>query len=320
MKVSVIIAVKADNPNLRQCLDKLFKLYYEDFEILVLPDEPIDFSHDLVRIIPTGKCLPAEKRDLAAEQANGEILAFIDDDAYPSEDWLTAAVKNFSSPEVAAVGGPAVTPPTEDFPRLAGGLVYESFFVSGTFRYRYKKSSKRFVDDYPSCNLLVKKDIFLQAGGFKTNFWPGEDTILCLEITKRLRKKIVYDPDVLVFHHRRPLFLPHLKQIANYGLHRGYFVKRFPETSLKWQYFLPSLFFTWLSSGFVISFFNVSFFHLYLLSIILYFSCLAGSCFKEKDIKMCNMVIPGIFFTHVCYGIFFLTGLFTKKLNEEKLI
>jgi GT2 family glycosyltransferase len=318
MKVTIVIAVKRDNKFLRESLQKILKLSYSDYEVLVMPDEKFAFEQERVRIIPTGPCLPAEKRDMAAKLALGEILAFLDDDAYPAQEWLSAAVKNFIDPEVAAVGGPAVTPPCDDFARRASGHVYESYLVSGTFRYRYVKGKKMFVDDYPSCNLLVRKDIFEEIGGFKTKLWPGEDTFLCLEITKRLKKKIVYDPDVLVFHHRRAIMLPHLKQILNYGLHRGYFAKRFPETSLRWQYFMPSLFFLWFSIGFFISLFNLSFLGAYIVSILAYVFFVILSSRQENDLKMTHLVALGTFFTHVTYGLYFLIGLSVPKLKEEE--
>ncbi|MEK7849683.1 MAG: glycosyltransferase [Candidatus Omnitrophota bacterium] len=315
--VSIIIAVKGFNDFLKESLQKCLKLAYQDYEIIVLPDEEFTYPEGRVRVIPTGPCLPAKKRNIGSAQAKGEILAFLDDDAYPSESWLTCALKNFEDADVAAVGGPAVTPPTEDFLRRSSGRIYESFLASGTFRYRYIKAKKRLVDDYPSCNLIVRKDIFERLGGFKTNFWPGEDTHLCLEITKRLNKKIVYDPEALVFHHRRPLFLPHLKQICSYALHRGYFVKRFPETSLRWQYFIPTVFLVWLVLGLYFAFFDNSFAYVYAGSILAYGLFVLANVFNKRDIKMAALVTLGVFLTHICYGLYFIFGLIAPSLKEE---
>ncbi|MFQ6136538.1 MAG: glycosyltransferase [Candidatus Hydrothermarchaeales archaeon] len=47
---------------------------------------------------------------MGIENSAGELLAFIDSDAYPRKDWLKNAVKYFSNPEIAAVGGPGLTP------------------------------------------------------------------------------------------------------------------------------------------------------------------------------------------------------------------
>ncbi len=318
MKVSIIIAVKGMNAFLEESIKKCLKLNYKDYEIIVLPDQAFSCPDERVRIIPTGSCLPAKKRDIGWHNAKGDILAFLDDDAYPAEHWLDSAVKNFDDPDVAAVGGAAVTPPTENFLRLASGLVYESVAVSGNFRYRYTQGKKQYIDDYPSCNLLVRKCVFEKIGGFKTKFWPGEDTILCLEITKKLRKKIVYDPRALVFHHRRLLFSGHLRQIKNYALHRGYFVKRFPETSLKWQYFMPSGLLLWFSLGFIISVFNPLFSLVYCFSFFIYAALIFLSASCPKDLKLTGYVFAGIFLTHIYYGFYFLKGLFISRLNEEE--
>lgn len=318
MKVSVIIAVKGYNDFLKECVEKCLKLNYGDYEILILPDQAFSYQNERVRVIPTGPCLPAKKRDIGWHHAYGDVLAFLDDDAYPAEKWLDCAVRHFDDPCVGAVGGAAVTPPTESFMRMASGLVYESFAVSGNFKYRYTQGKECYIDDYPSCNLLVRKDVFEKVGGFKTKFWPGEDTILCLEITKKLKKKIIYDPEALVFHHRRPLFAGHLKQIQNYALHRGYFVKRFPETSLRWQYFMPSVFLLWIAVGFSVSVFNLFFSLFYILSLLGYGGLLFLGAYQPKDLKMSTYVCAGIFLTHLYYGFYFIEGLLASKLQEEK--
>jgi len=318
MTVSIIIAVKELNDNLKECLKHCLALDYPDFEIIVLPDKEFAYSDRRVRIIPTGNITAPAKRDFALKEAKGDILAFIDDDAYPEKSWLKQAVKNFEDSRVAAVGGPAITPPTDSLMQKASGLVYDSF----GFTYRYRAMSKREVDDYPTCNLLVRRDIFFQAGGFNTNYWPGEDTVLCLEIVHKFKKKIIYDPQVLVYHHRRPLFLPHLKQVASYALHRGYFVKRFPRTSRRLSYFMPSLWLAFLMLGFpaVITggwlgniYFSVIF--AYAVLVLFLSSC---NLREYRDIRLLFLRLLGIISTHLVYGVFFLKGLLSYRLKEEK--
>ena len=89
-------------------------------------------------IIPTGKVRPAEKRNIGINAAKGDLVAFIDDDAYPDAHWLEYAVKYFGDESIGAVGGPGVTPPGDGFLARAGGRVYYSLLVSGNYRYRYK--------------------------------------------------------------------------------------------------------------------------------------------------------------------------------------
>ena len=216
-------------------------------DVIDKEDSPFTIHHSPftfhLSILPTGKVRPAEKRNIGIAAAKGDIVAFIDDDAYPDSRWLENAVKYFSEPSIGGVGGPGVTPPGDGFLAKAGGRVYANLFVSGNYRYRYVGGRVRLdVDDYPSCNLLVRTDLLRKIGGYRTDFWPGEDTLLCEAIVLGEHKRIVYDPWSIVYHHRRRLFGPHLRQLGRYGFHRGYFVKRFPATSCRPGYFVPSLF------------------------------------------------------------------------------
>ncbi len=246
-------------------------------------------------------------------------MAFIDDDAYPDRDWLKNAVKNFEDSQIGAVGGPAITPFCDNLLSRASGKIYESILMGGPYRYRYVRGKKREVADYPSCNLLVRREVFNQLGGFSTEFWPGEDTKLCLEIVKKLNKKIIYEPQAIVYHHRRPLFIPHLRQIASYALHRGYFSKKYPQTSFKFFYFLPSIFTIMVFLGLILSIFYPFMEKLFIFSALFYFSIVFVFSIN-KDIRMIPFVFLGIFLSHLTYGIFFLKGLFSTKLKEERKI
>jgi len=317
MTVSIIIAAKELNDNLKECIQHCLNLEHPDFEIIVSSDAPFIFNHPKVKVIATGGITPPKKRDLALKEAKGEISAFIDDDAYPDRNWLKNAVGFFLDDDVGGVCGPTVTAPGGTFLERAGGAVYESVLVSGDQLFRFRPLAKRNVDDYPTCNLLVRASIMKQLGGFNTNFWPGEDTFLCSGITENFKKKIIYDPSVLVYHYRRPLFLPHLKQLVNYALHRGYFVKKGYKSSLRLSYFLPSLLFLIFLIGGLLSliFPFIMPFYFRLIAIYLLLSFLGS--FK-KDIRLIPLVFLGTIMTHFCYGIWFIKGLLSRKLKEEE--
>ena len=229
MKISIIIPYKSVSENLIESVEHCKKINYPDFEIILLPDnhEPHPFSE--VIVIPTGPLPPSHKRDIGAQKAGGDLLAFIDDDAYPTKEWLTNANKNFISSDIAAVGGPGVTPDNEPFMHKVSGLIFSSFLASGPFSSRYSPKKKTTVDEHPSCNFIIRKSVFNEIGGFSTNLWPGEDTKLCLGITKQLKKKIIYDPEVVVFHHRRKFPSNHLLQVWKYGALEAQFMKKDPE-------------------------------------------------------------------------------------------
>lgn len=316
--VSIIIPYPKDNPYLRECMDSCIKLDYLTYEIILLPDEEEVHDWPHTKVIPTGKIGPSEKRDIGLAHAKGEIVAFIDDDTFPVRDWLKHAVRHFEDREIAAVGGPAVTPPQDGLWQQASGAIYESPLVSGKYTYRYLPKRKRVVDDYPSCNLIIRRQIMEEIGGYDSNFYPGEDTVICLKITRDLKKKILYDPEVLVYHHRRDLFRGHLRQIKNYALHRGYFVKKFPETSLRLAYFVPTLFTIGISLGWLVGLKLPLFMSLYVLGVAIYLSAVFSATFSSKNDKIKPHLFFGIITTHLTYGFWFLIGLFSNSMREER--
>lgn len=179
--------------------------------------------------------------------------------------------------------------------------------------------------DFPSCNFLIKKDLFFAVGGFDKPFWPGEDTFLCLKVLKA-GKTMVYSPKVLVFHHRRSLFKGHLNQIRSYALHRGYFAKKYPKTSLQIEYFVPSVFVVGLLiGGFTSLFFplvkDVYIFILTLYLILVFASSLILTFGAKENyinrVKLLLLTISGIIATHIFYGLYFIKGLLVKKMPEE---
>lgn len=312
-RVSIIIPVKEINAYIRQAMEHYACLDYDDFEILIFPDHASDEEFPHTRIIPSGEVGPADKRDMALQYAEGEIIAFIDDDAYPRADWLKNAVKYFDNPEVGAVGGPAVTAPEDDIWQQASGKVYESFLCSGGYIYRYLPREEREADDLPSVNLIVRRDVFEKIGGYDSNYYPGEDTKLCLDIVESGRK-IIYSPDVLVYHHRRRVFRQHLRQATNYAKHRGYFAKALPQTSCKPAYFVPSLFVIGLIAGPILSCFVPILWYFYFAVIMLYLVLLICSIRKAGSFSVWILTFCGIIATHIGYGLMFIRGLCSKEL------
>lgn len=319
LRVSVIIPVKKINEYVRESVRYMEKMSYDNYEAIILSDDdtkPPDFPEN-VKVISTGAIGPAEKRDLSVKYATGEILAFLDDDAYPSKDWLINAVKHFHNEGIAAVCGPAVTPKTDGITQRASGAVYESRLGSGSLIYRYTPRRPRETDDYPTVNLLVRTDAFAKVGGFDSSFWPGEDTKLCMDLVN-LDKKIIYDPDVLVWHHRRKLFLPHLKQIASYAMHRGYFAKKYPQTSRRPAYFLPSLFVVGLIGGPAAGMIGGGLFTIYAfvegVYVLTLLSAASWATLMTGSLSVGLLVIPGVMATHLTYGAFFIKGFFARRL------
>jgi glycosyltransferase involved in cell wall biosynthesis len=243
LRFSVVIPAHRDGPALRRCIDACLRQDYPDFEVVVVSDRPLAPLPERIVGVETGATSdtsPAEKRDAAFPVTTGDVLAFVDDDAYPRLDWLARAARRFESGGVQAVGGPGLTPPESTWRERVGGAVYESPAGSAFLRYRFLPQKPREVTDYPAYNLLVRREALETVGGCGTSFYGGEDTVLCLRLAEA-GWPVHYAPDVVVYHQRRPILAPHLRQVANVGRHRGYFVRAFPATSRRALYALPAL-------------------------------------------------------------------------------
>ncbi len=326
-RVSIVIACPGDSWMLQECLRAIAAQTYRNFEVIVLPDEAgLAERSSAISTIPTGKVRPAEKRNIGIRAAKGEIVAFIDDDAYPDAHWLEYAVKYFGDETIGAVGGPGVTPPNDPYLAQIGGRVYDNPLVSGTYRYRYRAGGvRRDVDDYPSCNLFVRTSLLRKIGGYRTDFWPGEDTLLCKDIIDA-GARIVYDPWVIVYHHRRALLGAHLRQLGRYAFHRGYFVKRYPSNSRHLAYFVPSAFvlylFVWailviLPQPNVIS---AEAYCLWMAAVSLpmlaYILLVVLTSFSFNPVTWLATV-AGVVATHVTYGVRFVGGLLAQRAPCE---
>lgn len=318
MKVSIIIPCKTIDAYVKECISKCLEVDYPNYEILMLPDSgegQKTFSEN-IRVIPTGCVKPISKRFMAITESDVDVYAFIDSDAYPVRDWLKNALRHFSDPDVAAVVGPSLTPDDDDLMAKASGLVVASPLGGGSESIRYSQSHShiRYVTEAPTCNLIIRKSVLTSVKDLVPDVWPGEEIVLCGAVTKDLKKRIVYDPQVMVYHHRRKLFIPHLKQIWKYGAVKGYLLKKYPQY-VRPVFFLPSLLVLGIVGGLPLAILNPVIGYAYISLLLAYFSLsLVNSIFtglRERSIKVALLILAGTIATHICYGLAFIKGIFS---------
>lgn len=319
---SIIIPVKAINDYVRENVPHIQRLCSSNWELIILPNdsEPDEWNDPRITISPSGRVGPAKKRDVGAELAKGNILVFLDDDSYPEPNLLDVAEKHFDSKNVVAIGGPAITPPHDSFWQRVSGAVFLSRFSGGAPERYVPVGNVREIDDWPSVNLMVRKDAFLQVGGFNSPYWPGEDTKLCLDLIQKTIGKILYVPQLVVWHHRRAGLLSHLKQIGGYGLHRGYFAKRYPATSFKLTYFTPSAFLLFVLLSTLSPWLPAASTSFVLLGWCTYVFGLGLAFFDILKHEKVNVAVAAIGYTvltHLYYGFRFVRGFLTPNLVSK---
>lgn len=291
----------------------------DDWELIILPNnrEPDEWNDIRIRIEPSGKVGPAKKRDLGAVLARGKYLVFLDDDSYPSTCLLDIANHYFEDQSLVGLGGPAITPVDDNFWQRVSGAVFLSKFSGGNPERYMSIGEPRPVDDWPSVNLMVRRAAFLKIGGFNSPYWPGEDTKLCLDLVRGTGKKILYVPEMRVWHHRRSGLTYHLKQVGGYGIHRGYFAKRYPATSLRLMYFIPSAFALFTIASVLAPLILPSTVYLFLFGWAVYAATLLKAWLdigRHESWAVATMAVPYTLATHWWYGIRFMQGLLTRNL------
>lgn len=319
-KVSIIIPLYKKTPYFFESVGRCLELDYQDFEILIGVDgaTKVSFQDKRIKILRTGEdnTGPAEKRDIGIRKAKGDIVALLDDDSYPEGDWLSRSVELLMKKDVAAVCGPGLTPSWDSFSQKITGGVLSSYFGSGPYHYRFDKGVPRFVDDYPAYNMIFWKKDLEDVGGFGTKFYGGEDTALCLKLINA-GKKIYYHPDIVVYHHRRHFPFEYMRQVGNVGLHRGYFVKEYPKTSLRPTYFGPALFSLGFFGLIVLATFVQNIIIPSLIIFLLFYALVLIESAKKNSLFI-NLLLPfAIIINYLAYGTNFIKGLvFTEELER----
>jgi cellulose synthase/poly-beta-1,6-N-acetylglucosamine synthase-like glycosyltransferase len=323
---SVIIPVKhLTYYLLHENLPSFEKQTFNDFEVIVLPNEHTQYDlvllkqYKWLRIVPTGKITrPAQKRDIGAGESKGQILAFLDDDAYAHPDWLLNASKQFAKKSRQVLCGPGVLPEHTNTWEKAFDEVLVSRLGSGSYRYRFAPGEEQFVTDFPSMNFLIQKKLFQKLGGFNSNYWPGEDSKLCNDIIVKEKGKILYDPHVLVYHHRRNSLGGYLKQHGQYGFHRGAFAAHGDRNSRDLTYLIPTVFLVYLISLFLMLFIsaaNPTVYRLaiyYLIPLFLYCILVSlmmiGALLRSRNVLVALGSGLALTATHLVYGWQFIRG------------
>ena len=315
-KVIITIPFKEVTDDLRRCVAYCLKLDYNNYEIILLPDKPIEEKFPKSRVIATGPIVPAMKRDKILD-LDYDFLASIDSDAYPDEDWLKNAVSIFKDNRVAAVGGPNLIPKGASLLEQAAiDIIYSKLGLAvGYYIKKYKKNSYE-CKELASSNLIIRKSDLKMVNGYHTKFATGEDTILGFKLRK-LGKKIIHSDDVKVYHNRRRLFWPHLSRIFKQASDKVLILLKYKGLS-SLIYFVPAVFVLFLLFGFFSSFFNIYIMAVYSSIILFYFILVFLESLKIKSFVRMAIFWVGLPLTHIFYGLGFLYGILfrIKELNE----
>jgi len=326
--ISFVIPTWRESKILKACLNSLLNQDYpkEKFEIILVSKKKLNVKKEGVQLLQIDEEINhAQARNIGVKKAKGELIAFIDDDCILPSDWLLKASRFFVKPnslglrnanQIALIGGSALPPKDQSIRYRLGGYLSSSIFVIGFASSRHKCLSKiKEAREYELilANNLLRKDIFLNLGGFDPDQVPCEENDLYLRI-KKAGYKLIYAPGIFVWHRAKPIFFPWAKKIFFYATGRGLLLARRPK-NLRLRYIIPSTFLMGLFLLSVLSFFSKEFF--YLLIGILFVYILGNIInafyifFKfEKNPLVLLFSPPATFLIHSSYGLGVLFGIY----------
>jgi glycosyltransferase involved in cell wall biosynthesis len=224
--ISIVICTYNGSATIRDTLEGISKLTYPEFEVIVVNDGSKDDTDSIVSLYPV-KLISTENNGLSSARntgmvnAKGEIIAYIDDDAYPDPHWLHYLAYSFITSNHAGIGGPNIAPDTDGpvatcVAHAPGGPVHVLL-------------TDDIAEHVPGCNMAFRREVLMEVGGFDPVFRAaGDDVDLCWRI-QHTGRTIGYHPSALVWHHRRNSLKAYWKQQKGYGKAEALLEAKWPE-------------------------------------------------------------------------------------------
>jgi succinoglycan biosynthesis protein ExoA len=257
---------------------------------------------------------PSMKRNAAIRAAKGELIYFLDDDSVPLPGNLRRAVAHFADPKVQMVGGPNICPPDAPTIEKTFANVMGSWLAFGPSCARYRAVGKlrdSSEKELISCNLVSRRDVLLESGGFDESLYPNEENALMDAVLKRGR--LLYDPEMIVNRRPRSNFKSFAKMLFSYGSGRAQQFRLHP-TAGSFINFVPPAFCLYLLFELIfvparlLPLWTLAPLGLYLAAVLVQTLAVMSRTSFVSGLR----ALPLLALTNIFYGVGVLRGFFSK--------
>lgn len=237
--VSIVVPVYNRAGEIGDCLEALLAQNYpsQRLEVIVVDDGSADGTAEVVSRYPFKLIKQPQNQGQSAARnagvlaARGEIVAFIDSDCIADPDWLGELVPYFQDPRVALVGGYV-----DSFFRESLLDRYEEVQSPLNLGREVAFGTSAASDFYvPTCNVLIRKNVYLQVGGLDEGLRLGEDVDLCWRL-KETGCRLLYVPQGKVRHKHRNRLWEILCRRFDYGTSEGFLFSRHAQVKKRFPW------------------------------------------------------------------------------------
>ena len=227
-RISVVCCSYNGSRFIGDCLSALARQDYPDYEVIVIDDGSTDTTAEIARgfdvdLVSTPNQGLSAARNEGLARASGEVVAYIDDDAYPDQDWLRYLGWVYMTAGVQGAGGPNLPPPgdgrTAELVALAPGGP------------NHVLRTDTVAEHVPGCNSSYRTDALRAIGGYDTRFRTAGDDV---DVGWRIQEAggtIGFSAGAMVWHHRRGTAKGYLKQQRGYGYAEALLERKWPSRS-----------------------------------------------------------------------------------------
>jgi GT2 family glycosyltransferase len=224
-RISVVICSYNGQRTIGQAISEVLQSSYPNYEVIVVNDGSTDQTSQIAGEFPKVRVISVQNgglsaaRNIGMEAATGEIIAYIDDDAYPDLYWLHYLGSAFMRTPHVAIGGPNIPPPgdgsvAECVANAPGGPVHVLL-------------TDEIAEHIPGCNFAVRRAALKEIGGFDPVYrTAGDDVDACWRLQEF--GTIGFAPAAVVWHHRRNSFKAYWKQQKGYGRAEALLERKWP--------------------------------------------------------------------------------------------
>lgn len=225
---SVVVCTYNGSRTIGRTLEALEKLDYPDYEVIIIDDGSKDntaaiageFTSPIFRLIRTENRGLSSARNTGYQAARGEIIAYIDDDAFPDPHWLQYLAHILKQGHAGA-GGPNMP--------VVGDNWVAGCVTNAPGNPTHVLLSDTIAEHVPGCNMAYWKWALEQIGGFDTQFRiAGDDVDLCWRL-QECGHTLGFSAAALVWHHRRNRVKTFWRQQLNYGRAEADLERKWPE-------------------------------------------------------------------------------------------